>query len=302
MKTIVVGLGVQGNKRKLHCGNDFEFSVDPNNPEAEFSDLEKIDYSSFESVMLCVPDELKEKYVNQFIARGKNILIEKPFTLTSEKSQELLTLATNKGLTIYVAYNHRFEPNIVSTRKLIQLGEIGKIFKINLFYGNGTAELVRKSDWRDQGLGVISDLGSHLLDLVDYLVGLQNYTLEIISANRFENKSYDNAMLKLVGDPEIILEVSLLSWRNSFRAEIVGEEGSIHLDSLCKWGPSLLTKRKRLRPSGKPKEEITKVVSADPTWEAEYFHFKSLVKSKNVGNLENNLRISTYLDFVKKVL
>jgi predicted dehydrogenase len=185
---------------------------------------------------------------------------------------------------------------------LIQLGEIGKIFKINLFYGNGTAELVRKSDWRDQGLGVISDLGSHLLDLVDYLVGLQNYTLEIISANRFENKSYDNAMLKLVGDPEIILEVSLLSWRNSFRAEIVGEEGSIHLDSLCKWGPSLLTKRKRLRPSGKPKEEITKVVSADPTWEAEYFHFKSLVKSKNVGNLENNLRISTYLDFVKKVL
>jgi scyllo-inositol 2-dehydrogenase (NADP+) len=302
MKTIVVGLGVQGNKRRSCCGEDYEFSVDPHNPDAEFASLEEIDFDSFESVMLCVPDELKTKYVDIFISEGKNILIEKPFTLSAEKSRELLTVATSKGLTIYVAYNHRFEPNIISTRNLIRLGEIGKIYKINLFYGNGTAELVRKSDWRDQGLGVISDLGSHLLDLVDYLVGLQNYTLEIISANKFENNSYDNAVLKLVGNPEIILEVSLLSWRNSFRAEIVGEGGSIHLDSLCKWGPSHLTKRKRVRPSGKPKEEITTVITSDPTWGAEYSHFKSLVKSKNVGNLGNNLRISTYLDFVKKVL
>ena len=33
-----------------------------------------------------------------------------------------------------------------------------------MFYGNGTARLVRNSYWRDQGNGVLSDLGSHLVD------------------------------------------------------------------------------------------------------------------------------------------
>ena len=33
-----------------------------------------------------------------------------------------------------------------------------------MFYGNGTARLVRDSAWRDQGAGVLPDLGSHLLD------------------------------------------------------------------------------------------------------------------------------------------
>ena len=40
-----------------------------------------------------------------------------------------------------------------------------------MFYGNGTARLVRDSDWRDQGSGVLHDLGSHLLDTVAYWFG-----------------------------------------------------------------------------------------------------------------------------------
>ena len=48
-------------------------------------------------------------------------------------------------------------------RDLIASGELGKIFRCRMFYGNGTARLVRDSEWRDQGAGV-PDLGSHVLD------------------------------------------------------------------------------------------------------------------------------------------
>ena len=53
------------------------------------------------------------------------------------------------------------------------------------------------------------------------------------------------------------LEVSLLSWRNNFVCDIIGDKGSVHINSLCKWGPSKFIKRKRVFPSGKPDEKIT---------------------------------------------
>ena len=40
-----------------------------------------------------------------------------------------------------------------------------------MFYGNGTARLVRESAWRDAGAGVLPDLGSHLLDTARFWFG-----------------------------------------------------------------------------------------------------------------------------------
>lgn len=302
MRTIVIGLGVQGNKRKAVAGTDFEFCVDPLNEAANYKHLDEVDFESFDSALLCTPDELKFEYVMKLVSRGKHVLIEKPFNVTELQLKEISNLANKSNTTVYVAYNHRFEPHWKTTKKMIENEKIGKIYKVNLFYGNGTAELVKNSMWRDKDLGVISDLASHLFDLVDFWFGLEKYDLEIISVNKFENNAYDNAIIKLVGSPEVILEISLLSWRNNFRAELVGSEGSIILESLCKWGPSHLTLRNRKRPSGKPDEETSTLVCSDPTWEAEYRHFLYLIDSSNLGNLESNFKISQLFEKIRKFL
>ena len=49
-------------------------------------------------------------------------------------------------------------------KKLINKKTLGKIYSCRMFYGNGTAKLVKNSKWRDTKSGVINDLGSHLLD------------------------------------------------------------------------------------------------------------------------------------------
>lgn len=302
MRTIVIGLGVQGNKRQLFAGKDFQFSVDPLNDKATFKNLDEVDFQSFDSALLCIPDELKFDYVKKLVTNGKHVLIEKPFNLPTLQLKEIADLSNKAKITVYVAYNHRFEPHWRTTRNLIENERIGKIYKLNLFYGNGTAELVKSSLWRDKDLGVIPDLASHLFDLVDFWFGLSQYDIQVLSVNKFENNAYDNAVFRLVGSPEVILEISLLSWRNNFRAELVGSEGSINLDCLCKWGPSQLTIRNRKRPSGKPDEEISTLVCPDPTWEAEYHHFVNLINHKNLGNLESNLKISQLFDKLSEIL
>ena len=302
MRTIVIGLGVQGNKRQLFAGKDFQFSIDPLNDKATFKNLDEVDFQSFDTALLCIPDELKFDYVKKLVTNGKHVLIEKPFNLPSLQLKEIAELAKRTKTTVYVAYNHRFEPHWMLARHLLEKKRIGKIYKLNLFYGNGTAELVKDSLWRDKDLGVIPDLASHLFDLVDFWFGLSQYDIQVLSVNKFENNAYDNAVIKLVGTPEVILEISLLSWRNTFRAELIGSEGSINLESLCKWGPSQLTIRNRKRPSGKPDEEIRTLVCSDPTWEAEYRHFVNLIENRNLGNLESNLKISQLFDKLREII
>ena len=74
-------------------------------------------------------------------------------------------------------------------KELIDSGRLGKIYSIRMYYGNGTARLVRDSAWRDQGAGVLPDLGSHLLDTLNFWLGKPIEDFKIFSANRFENRA-----------------------------------------------------------------------------------------------------------------
>ena len=49
--------------------------------------------------------------------------------------------------------------------------KFGKPYYCKLFYGNGTARLVKKSLWKNKGSGVLSDLGSHLLATCRFFFG-----------------------------------------------------------------------------------------------------------------------------------
>jgi hypothetical protein len=116
-------------------------------------------------------------------------------------------------------------------------------------------------------------------------------------ADRFENRAFDRVIFGFHGPLPIDCEVSMLSYRNTFLADVYGELGSAHINCLCKWGPSTLTIRKRVLPSGRPDEESNTLVSADPTWAIEYEHFRSLCQSGG-NNLSNDRWIQARLDEV----
>src|SRR5258708_33690035 len=161
-------------------------------------------------------------------------------------------------------------------RDAIASGALGTLYHCRMFYGNGTARLVRESAWRDKGAGVLPDLGSHLLDTLNFWLGDKRTDWGVISARCFENRAPDHVVIASAGTPQIELEMTLLSWRNHFTCDVFAEKGSAHIDSLCKWGPTTFTRRTRMLPSGRPPEESVTLVEDDPTWQAEYAHFNQL--------------------------
>lgn len=296
-RAIVAGLGVQGHKRRKFAGGDFVASVDPVNPEADYKSVQDLDPESYDAVLCCTPDTAKVELIHYLLEKGKHVLVEKPLWAPNEETLlQLETKARASNVLVYTAYNHRFEPHWVSARNIIQSGELGTIYRCRAFYGNGTARLVKESAWRDKGSGVLHDLGSHLLDLVDFWFGEKEDPFRIVSSNCFENRAPDHVVIASTScRPELEFEMTLLSWRNDFVCDIYADKGSLHLQSLCKWGPSRLTQRRRVLPSGRPEEHEVVIVRDDPTWALEYAHFKELCAKKAVTDLSRDIRINRVL-------
>jgi predicted dehydrogenase len=295
VKIVVVGLGIQGKKRLAIAGTDAVATVDPVQSQAQYQAVEQVPLEQYDAALVCTPDAAKLAILRYLLGNGKHVLVEKPLLGTTPIDlQGLDSLANRHGAVCYTAYNHRFEPHIVNLKHVLDSGRLGRIYNVRLFYGNGTARDVRNSAWRDQGFGVLPDLGSHLLDLVLFLFGAVCGDCRPWRADRFENRAYDRYLFGFHGPIAIDCEVTMLSWRNAFHADVYGELGSAHIDCLCKWGPSTFTVRTRVFPSGRPDEQSSTLVCADPTWAAEYGHFKALTESP-CTNIQNDLWIQSKL-------
>lgn len=297
MRAIVIGLGIQGYKRRKVAGADFVAAVDPVNREAEYRRIEEVPLAGYDAALVCIPDEPKIEVLTYLLGNGKHVLVEKPLWAAVDRQiEELQTLARARRAVCYTAYNHRFEPHYVRVRDLLRSGKLGRVYRCRMFYGNGTARLVRDSAWRDQGAGVLPDLGSHLLDTVRFWFGDVGDDFSVISANCFENRAPDHVVLmSRAGAPALELEMTLLSWRNHFTCDVLAENGTAHIRSLCKWGPTSFTYRSRVLPAGRPPEEAVTLVQEDPTWALEYQHFKALCVAGHTTDLAHDLWLNRML-------
>lgn len=312
MKVIIVGLGIQGLKRKNTLKKkEFIGSVDPYKQIADYKSIDEVPLSSYDTVFICTPENEKIKFINFCLKNKKHFIVEKPFPILPLKKFKNLNLRINKSKQIcYVAYNHRFEPYIIKLKKFLKRKKIGKIYSCKLLYGNGTAKLIKTSPWRDRGIGVAVDLLPHLFDMCDYFFDLKKLrskslisNKKLFTSNKFENLSIDNViMYSKVNNIFFQLEASYCMWKNKFYCEIIGEKGSLHLNSLLKWGKTTFKYRKRLLPSGVPLEKIYYSKKKDPTWESELIFFKNLILKKEKNNLKKDFWINKNILKLKEVI
>jgi predicted dehydrogenase len=302
MRYAVVGLGNIGRKRRDLLGARCTATVDPYTEDADYRSLNACPRGAYDAVILAVPNQTKFALLEQAVKHRKHVLIEKPLPLTDEIAADYVDgLARKYGVRCYTAYNHRFEPLVQQLRGLLADGAIGPLYQGHLFYGNGTVEHVGGS-WRDAGLGVLEDLGSHLLDLAAYLlndVDEQPRRYAPCALDAHEASVYDHCTLVSVGSgPRLLLQASYLSWKNTFTIDLLGRDGSLHLNGLLKWGASELILRERVRPSGVPREQRWSRSGADTTWELDLSHFEALCEAGAGSSVQHDWWIARTLSEV----
>ena len=115
---------------------------------------------------------------------------------------------------------------------------------------------------------------------------------------KYLKNPHENHLLFIINNSPKIrceLEMTMLMWKNHFTCDILAQKGSVHIESLCKWGPSKLIVRKRILPSGIPTENQKVLIQPDPTWKTEYDFFKELVQKKKNVNLEWQKELNSIL-------
>jgi scyllo-inositol 2-dehydrogenase (NADP+) len=298
MKAIIVGLGTQGYKRKKILFNRKKYvcSFDPINKEAEVNKIERLNKYNYDTVFICCPDKFKKKYILYFLNKKKNILVEKPLRLEDSFLRKVEKISNINKKFFYVAYNHRFEPHFERIKELVDKKTIGEMYLIKFFYGNGTAKLVNSS-WRKKELGILDDIGSHLIDICFFWLEKKINKIKNVYFNNLENYKSDYANISFhVSNIVINFEFTYCSWKNTFNCKVLGKKGSLIMNGLCKWGPSILDNQKRVFPSGKPISSRKTLKIKDPTWEKEIIFFEKNINEKTKVNLNKEIYLNKLID------
>jgi predicted dehydrogenase len=150
-----------------------------NIPKAYASLDELLADSEIHAVHINTPNRLHLPQTMAALQAGKHVLCEKPLGMDSRESAELVAQAnTHPHLATGVNYNNRFYPLCHEAKDTIQRGEVGRIFHVT---GSVTQDwLLYETDynWRvlreEQGeLRALADIGSHWLDLIHFVTGLE---------------------------------------------------------------------------------------------------------------------------------
>jgi predicted dehydrogenase len=294
VRYLLVGLGNLGQKRLAVLRERCIGTVDPFNSAASFASPDACPTDLYDCAVLSVPTDAKLPLLRYFLSRGKHALVDKPLLLRCPDEAHELEHMARIGHAIWcTSYNHRFEPLIVSLKRQLESGALGRLYHARFFYGNGTVRNL-VGTWREQGLGVLEDLGPHLLDLAGHLLGYRGARFSAWSLQRNELATLDHVVLGS-GDGRLVLEASYVCWKNAFTIDLYGESASAHLSGLTKWGPSELIVRRRVLPSGVPEETVERHPGGeDPTWERDLEHFESVCATGHTSS-ENDAWISAVL-------
>lgn len=150
------------------------------------------------------------RYAKEALENGRNVLLEKPMAMNYREAAELVRIAEEKGVKLYIRHNRRFEGLFNQVRRIIDSGMIGDAFKIVIRRN----AFETRNDWqtlRKYGGGQLLNWGPHLIDQSLRFCG-GDYT-SLYSDLRQINASGDcedhvNIIMKGVNNVTVDMEIS----------------------------------------------------------------------------------------------
>lgn len=139
---------------------------------------EMIDKEQLDCVHICTPNNTHRDIAMYAMEHGVNVLCEKPMTCTVEEAREITEFAKEKGLVNAMNFNCRFYPMAYQMRQMVKSGEVGDIYTIHGGYLQDWLYYDTDYSWRleSEASGAsraFADIGSHWIDLVEYVTGLK---------------------------------------------------------------------------------------------------------------------------------
>jgi predicted dehydrogenase len=126
---------------------------------------ELLNDDAIELVVVNTPSLTHFDYAKKTLLAGKHVIVEKPFTATTDEATELIALAKEQNKKISVYQNRRYDSDYKTVKKILDEEWIGDIVEAEIHYDRFNTALSPKLHKEIPGAtGIVYDLGSHLID------------------------------------------------------------------------------------------------------------------------------------------
>jgi len=205
-----------------------------------FTDYEDmLDKAKPEAVFVAVPTKYHGSMVKKVLENGNHVFAEKPLCLTPEEGRELVDIAKRNNLVNQVGYHNKFIGTFKEVKRILDEGYIGDIYH---FAGESYGPVVIKAKqetWRSdpsEGGGCLMDYASHVIDLINYILGpITKINGSILKS--FYSRNVEDAVYSLLELSNKVSGVLSVNWSDetyrkmSTSLTIMGSKGKIISDA-----------------------------------------------------------------------
>ena len=179
--------------------------------------LEEFFRSDVDAIVIATPVSTHFQLAREALLHGKHVLVEKPLTASVTEAEELVALAQEQQRVLMVGHTFEYNPAVNELRKLIQNGDLGKIYSIEL-------ERLNLGLFRND-INVIWDLAPHDLSILLYLLNQKPTQIKVQAHAHVQRNIHDVAHLDLEFDDGMNahIHVSWLHPSKVRRVTVIGD-------------------------------------------------------------------------------
>lgn len=221
-----------------HKGFTLKAVVERSRKEAQSIYPEVISYDSVDEIfadtdiqllVVNTPTDTHFDFAKKALEAGKHVLVEKAFTTTSKEAEILRDLAIERGLTVTVYQNRRWDSDFKTVKKVLEEKLLGDIVETEIRYDRYSPLLSAKAwkETKNAGAGLLLDLGSHIIDQALNLYGMPEAVFADIRRLRANSLIDDNIdILLYYKDKRVRLHAGLFNRKQLPAYVLQGTKGS----------------------------------------------------------------------------
>ncbi|MDO8965754.1 Gfo/Idh/MocA family protein [Algoriphagus sp.] len=139
---------------------------------------EMLKQDDIDVVHICTPNFLHFAQAKAVLESEKHVICEKPLAVKIHEAEELVKIASATGLVNAVHFNLRYYPMVRQMKTMREKGDLGEVYSVMGSYLQDWLFFQTDYNWRLEpdksgDSRAIADIGSHLLDITEYVTGLK---------------------------------------------------------------------------------------------------------------------------------
>ena len=197
-------------------------------------------HENLDLVSVVVPTRDHYRVAAEVIDHGVALLIEKPIAATVVEGRDLIDRAHRCGVSLTVGHIERFNPAIIALKACLDGQELGSVFQI-------AVRRVGPFPARIVDVGVVIDLATHDMDILNYLIGSPINRMHV-ELSRHVHPHHEDVLSALLHfesgvigtldinwlTPTKIRELSVIGERGMFVANYLTQDLTFYENDLCR--------------------------------------------------------------------